>query len=643
MAIDYATAAHSRHWLRHPVLGDPSFDTFQRFSGNPVVQGSPPLEWVVNGSLFEDPQSGHWFLYAGRYTKGYVATHPCPPHEHMICTIHRSCDHGESWEELGPAFTDLEQFAFEGDSQPAGLIPDVTVTYADGLYHMAFDWVYSSLFARSLHEMKDRQEVDSGVGYAWSETPAGPFHRSPRPLLRNSAQPQLGVLGAKYQRYYASTLVRRENDWLLLTINDSNEYYAWSLVGMTAPSPEGPFENHRLLFHVDGDRYHAPLMEYFPAMVHDGWIYAPATAVALNRNFQTVHRVRVEEAMEPEAWELFQHGSVWHGEDHPSERWGIWGQTFSGFVDRAGYLNVMYPSKDGQDCGTIGLARRKWREPQRERGFFLSGHEGPSCTVLRRAYGAFRLEAEFDLRGETTLAWRYHSRLGPDEPKSNATLHPLTLTGYDGLKLSPAGWQVVSVDSRGNVSVIGLGSWSSRPTRRVTIERLADGAITIVSDAGELWRGILDSQSGPLVLHVARYSYLRVNRFTLDTAGEAATVSFVYTEALIGAGQRLADWLEERGGSYRFGCGAVHRGTGGRAKWNFEGTGIALWSPRGPELGCVEILLDGTMVAEVDLHADELRQSAVVWSQHGLKAGYHALVVRGRTGPVVIDSCDVYV
>ena len=44
-------------WLTHPVLGGPAFTAWERFPNNPIVQGKPPFEWPVNGTLFIDPQS----------------------------------------------------------------------------------------------------------------------------------------------------------------------------------------------------------------------------------------------------------------------------------------------------------------------------------------------------------------------------------------------------------------------------------------------------------------------------------------------------------------------------------------------------------------------------------------------------------
>ena len=57
-------------WLRHPVLSDPSFDTFEKL-GETVHQSEPPYKWAVNGSLFCDPADGAWYYFSGLYGKGY--------------------------------------------------------------------------------------------------------------------------------------------------------------------------------------------------------------------------------------------------------------------------------------------------------------------------------------------------------------------------------------------------------------------------------------------------------------------------------------------------------------------------------------------------------------------------------------------
>ena len=46
--IEYAESRFVDAWLRHPVLGDPCFDSFERVPSNPVHTGDPPYGWPVN-------------------------------------------------------------------------------------------------------------------------------------------------------------------------------------------------------------------------------------------------------------------------------------------------------------------------------------------------------------------------------------------------------------------------------------------------------------------------------------------------------------------------------------------------------------------------------------------------------------------
>ena len=345
---DFAEARHEGDWLRHPVYGDPSFDAFQRFPGNPIHRGMAPFEWPVNGFFFADPLSGHWFVYIGDYGKGYLT----PPSH---CLLYRSTDHGRSWSNLGVILHGDPQMFDRG-----GHTPDVSVLYAEGRYHMIYDWGEPDFNA------------EGGVAYAWADRPEGPWHRAPQPITRNSTLPKLS---GRYQRTYAATLLHRSHDWLILGMMDRAPH-SWALFAMTAAKPEGPYSERRLVRQVEEDYFHPPLLELYPAFAHGGLVYAPATSVALTRNFNALFCAALEHAETPSAWSLCQHGSIWHSDDREAEHFGIWGQTFSGCIDSRGKLLAMFPSRDAEGRGTINLAQRPWKNPFRQRGFVLSAHQG---------------------------------------------------------------------------------------------------------------------------------------------------------------------------------------------------------------------------------------------------------------------------
>ena len=316
--VDYAESRQAGLWLQDPVLGGPSFDSFVHSARNPLHRGAPPFEWPVNGFFFADPVSGDWYIYVGDYPAGYTS-------RPSRCVLLRSADGGGSWTNLGVVLQGSKALFDRG-----GATPDVSVVYAEGRYHMVYDWVEP-----------DWSEL-GGLGYAWAEKPEGPFHRAREPITRSRALP---LLLGKYQRTYAATLLRRKHDWMILAMMDRAPN-SWALFCITAPRPEGPYGERILLRNVEGEKFHPPLLEFYPAFTHGGFVYAPATSVALNRNYNALFRAPVERAAEPGAWELFENGSVWHAEDVENEAYGLWGQTFSGWVDRHGVLQAMFPSRE---------------------------------------------------------------------------------------------------------------------------------------------------------------------------------------------------------------------------------------------------------------------------------------------------------
>ncbi|HUZ45355.1 MAG TPA: hypothetical protein VMW54_01835 [Terriglobia bacterium] len=613
--IDYAESRFVDVWLRHPVYGDPSFDSFQRLPGNPIHTGAPPYGWPVNGFFFPDPVSTNWYIYIGDYPTGYQGPPP------SRCILYRSKNRGQSWENLGVIL-----HGDPGMFDRNGHTPDVSVAFEGGRYHMVYDWGLASF------------TKDGGLAYACADRPEGPWLRTSQPITRNSTlRPLLG----RYQRTYAGTLLRRKNDWLILAMMD-HAPYSWALFAMTASDPHGPYSERKLIRHVEGSYFHPPLMEFYPAFMNAGWVYAPATSVARNRNFQVIFRAPIEKAADPAAWQIFRYGSVWHSKDVPNEAYGIWGQTFSGWVDQKGMLWAMFPSRNIKGNGTINLAVRPWSKPLRRRGFRFSGDNAPSLTCLRRGYTDFTLSAELFVRGAARIIWGYRAPLGPNKPTSDATLHSLSLTRHHGLELAPNGWRIITVDAQGAEQVIAKGAAQPREPWKVTIAYQADGATTLALDGEEIWKGLMKAAGGVIGLLAESHGHVSVARFAIAGKREPCTLSYLYTEALLGAGEDPAHWLEQRDPAFRFGIGAVRRDDAGRAKWNFMGTGFTLWSPKGPDYGVVEVRLDGAEVSTVDLRSPQFKSSQPVFRKNGLADTFHAVVLQPKTGRLVVDSLEVH-
>jgi hypothetical protein len=614
---DFAEGRHASDWLRHPVFGDPSFDAFERLPGNPIHSGAPPFDWPVNGFLFADPPGGCWYVFVGDYGKGYLT----PPSR---CLLYRSADRGLSWTNLGVVLHGDPRMFDHG-----GHTPDVSVVCADGRYHMVYDWGEPDFNA------------EGGLAYAWAERPEGPWHRAPQPLTRNSTLPQLA---GRYQRTYAATLLRRKHDWLILAMMD-HAPHSWALFAMTAFRPQGPYSARRLVRQVEEDYFHPPLLEFFPAFERDDSVYAPATSVALNRDFNALFRAPLERAEDPSAWALVQCGSVWHSEDREAERFGIWGQTFSGLVDTQGTLHAMFPSRDAEGRGTINLAQRPWKEPFRRRGFVLSGHQGPALTLLRRAYGNFALEAELQLRGTLQLLLDYAAPLGPNTPSSDATLHPLMNTRHLALELAPGQWRLLRQEVSGQSERLASGPLDQGPNLAFRVQH-QDGRLAVNLDGRELWAGQLPAggtpaPTGVLGLRVDPSSHVVVQRFQIAGTPRPARMNFLWTEALLGAGESPADWTESEAGGFRYGSGVVSKAPSARAKWNVVGCGLRLWSPRGPSYGSVDVRVDGRLAGTLRLHSEHEVSSQPVWSATDLPDTFHAVVLAAKSGLFPVDCLEV--
>jgi hypothetical protein len=84
----------------------------------------------------------------------------------------------------------------------------------------------------------------------------------------------------------------------------------------------------------------------------------------------------------------------------------------------------------------------------------------------------------------------------------------------------------------------------------------------------------------------------------------------------------------------------VAKAPGARVKWNVEGRQFTLWSPRGPQFGKAQVKVDGSVLANLDLHAKRLAPSVPVWKSPRLKDGPHAVVLTATDGLLVADSIE---
>jgi hypothetical protein len=59
------------------------------------------------------------------------------------------------------------------------------------------------------------------------------------------------------------------------------------------------------------------------------------------------------------------------------------------------------------------------------------------------------------------------------------------------------------------------------------------------------------------------------------------------------------------------------------AEWGYFGYGFRLWAPKGPDMGIVQVFLDGVSQGNVDLYAAAATASAVVLTVQSVALGLH--------------------
>ncbi len=634
MKKNYASVANMEAWLRHPVLGDPSFDSFQRI-GAPVHVSKPPYDWAVNGSLFCD-FDGTWYCYAGLYQQGYLAH---DPNLHSRFRIYRSTDKGASWQDLGWGME--TGLCLEDHDVPNDSCPDVVLTWDERhkKYLLTYDTSTNDNTWEKAHDPRGHT-ADSGAGLAWADSPAGPFTRFKNLFLSNRRI--FGSLG-RWGRLYASSVYPRKNDYIAFCLADSNQHYAWALGVMTAPTPEGPWSDAHMVLSCDRPEYYPCPVEFHPVEVHDGVAVASATSVARGRNYQAVFAAPLEQATDPAAWKLTDDGSVWHAADTPQEYEGIWGQTYHGFVEKeTGRYVVMFPSKNADDMGTINIAARPWDTPHTD-GFTITTHGGAAVSPLLASYADFDLTAALAIKGQVDIAFDYQGILGPNDSVADSVPHADACKNYSALRLTADSAALVTVAADGVVTTHGSNKTDNPASLRLARK---NGLVSAWVNGVPVCKDIPlpAAENAPLALVLAPRSRIDCTAFEVEGDPAPCTLHWNPVEGLLGAGQLhptkdlvqpeadLAPdrWHRSAAGGY-VGEGII------AAKWNLRGSAFAVKLAKGPGFGVAGIWLDGIFCGSVDLDG----QGIAEYRLPAMMSDRRAVWVRPLRGRIGILGAEV--
>ena len=624
---DYALLSHRDEWSHDYTFGSPTWDTFERFPNNPVYRGRKGMEWPVNGFLFSDPRSGKWYLYIGEYKEFYASDQDTTTAD-FNCVIYESSNKGNTWIKKGNLFPP-NMLSYDSIKIQ---VPDVMVTYANGKYHMVFDWVPDNFDWRNA--------ANTGLGYAVADKPEGPFVVSRTPIKINTEYKHKPLLN-RYWRMYAPMIVKRENDWALLYMMDSSPARSWALAVSTASKPEGPYGETKIMLNVERKTNYSPLQEFYPAFTHDGYVYLPTTSVAVNRNYQSVHRVKIEDLTVAGKYELFSDGGFWHSVNVENEFAGIWGQTFTGFIDDKDSIYVMFPSKDPKDYGTINLARASWKNLYRKRGFNLTANEGNSFSYIKRAIDVQDIDMKFRLDGTMHIIWDFHTPMDILNGWGKFALDQKD-ADYKEVVINESDWKINVYEKGKDILRVDSGEIKAwKPDENNVHIKNEKGEYSLFINDIKCWEGGLKSNPGIIGVLLDPHSYLFADRFVVNGPGKEGFVTYGFYRALLAAGNQDSDWVFKKDTTFLYGKGAVSKRNSSFAKWNFDGKGFELFSPRGPMYGTINIYLDGQLIKNLSLKSSREIKSSVLFKSGDLARGSHAVYIESLDGPLPVDCIKI--
>jgi hypothetical protein len=623
---DYALSDSKNEWSHHFSYGSPSWDSFEHLPDNPVYAGHEGMEWPVNGFLFSDPVSKNWYLFIGEYRQNYSFLKNSTT-QNCNCVIKKSADKGKTWEIVGNLFPPNMPAYDSLNIQ----VPDVMVVYEEGKYHMIFDYISVNTSWQELDE--------TGLGYAVADKPEGPYVVSAKPLKVNTEYRQKPLL-ERYWRMYAPMIVRRKNDWVILYMMDRSPSRSWALAASTSQKPEGPYSDPLLLRNVESKTNYPPLMEYFPAFSHSGYLYFPATSVAVNRNYQMIFRVKPEEVMDQKKWEIFSAGSVWHSKNSDNEYAGIWGQTITGFVDETDSIRVMFPSKNKINYGTINLAKASWNNLFRKRGFSLSSCEGGSFTYIKRAIDLNSLNMDFSLEGTMKVVWDFHKTLDIENMWGKFSFEQKE-GDLKEIEVNRNYWKV-KINNSNHIETLDSGSVRNWNVSLNNLQlRKENGSYSLYINDQKCWNGELSNDPGVVGIILDPHSNLFVNRFDVSGSQTRGKLVLGYYEALLNSGNIDEDWDFIKDSSFINGQGAISKKDTAFAKWNFEGTGFEIYLPKGPLFGSVAVYVDDQLRGNILLKNDITLSSSIVFKSSLLSRGAHSVYVESVNGRLPLDCIEV--
>ena len=383
---------------------------------------------------------------------------------------------------------------------------------------------------------------------------------------------------------------------------------SWGLLAMTAADPAGPWSDPVMVLGIEGDAYYPAHGGIVPGVrprrlclraehVAGGQSQLPGDLPRGDRVGPSARRLAARSARYGVARRVRGTGSDWASGARPTRDSSIGrGSSRCSFASR----------ETASGLGTINFASRPWDHPSARARFRRQRPGGREPRAAAVCVEGFSTAGRPTLRGRPgRIVWGYQAPLGPDRHSCDATLHALTRTRHQGLEISSQAWRLLTVDAAGKIAADRRRSARSRSVAascRLAPRRQQHGIVDRRQAA--LARAECPSPPDRSGFSSSRTAIWPWSDLPSPVPGSRPRSPIWPRKPSPGRACPSKIGTRRLATDYRFGVGAVRKTPGGRVKWNFRGRGFRLWSPKGPDFGRCDLLIDGRRMAELDMHSD---------------------------------------
>ena len=157
-----------------------------------------------------------------------------------------------------------------------------------------------------------------------------------------------------------------------------------------------------------------------------------------------------------------------------------------------------------------------------------------------------------------------------------------------------------------------------------------------------VWKGKLENNTGMVGLLCAKHSVCDAREFSIVGNKQTASIDYLYTELLQGAGNKEDDWTHLTSDPlFYYGEGVESKLKNARAKLNFIGANLSIFAPKKYKYGKIKIIIDGKQTAIINLKSNKDTKSEKIFESKHLKSGRHAVVIESISDIMPIDFVKV--